>query len=220
MNRRAKEPLVLHGCTELLEMTGAWAGDVGELLDGIADASPASIFYHTHGFILQHHFIPPSFINEFAKWAFRDLNVPALSEKLAGVDPADFPDVENLRWELVRILDEYVRESHIVPRVIHGQPFYFLQAWIQTVPTGQSASTLSDLRECVRGADHGSIYYHLVETRRTLNEPGGEIGRWLRKGLGLHRMADRVAGLDTFMYSLEGLRGKLLELLENEEEDE
>lgn len=215
MSEQASRPFVFQGRSELLEVTGARAGDVGELLEGIADAAPASIFYHTHGFILKHRFIAPNHINEFAKWAARELGARALSEKLAGVDPDDFLDIEALRWELVRVLDEYVRESHIVPRIVHGQPFYFLRAWIQTIPTGQTASTLVELRRCMAEADHSAIYYHLVETRRTLKKAGGELAVWIRDDLGRPELADQVAAIDTFMHSLEDLRLRVLEVLDD-----
>ena len=57
--KRAKTPLVLQGCHVLIEMTGSRARDVGELLEGIVDAPPESLIYHTNGFLLEHRFIAP-----------------------------------------------------------------------------------------------------------------------------------------------------------------
>lgn len=218
MRATAVEPLVLLGCNELIEMTGARARDVGELLDGVAEAPLASIFHHTHGFLLGHRFTAPKFINQFAKWAYRELHAQALAERLSAIDPQDFPDLEDLRWEIVRLLDEYVREAHIVPRVVHGQPFHFLRSWLQTVPTGAEAHDLPGLRRAIASSDASAIYYHLIEARRSLQRPGGSLAAWIRDHLEMPDLARRVASIDTFMYSLEDLRVRLLEVLQDGEE--
>ena len=116
----------------------------------------------------------------------------------------------------MKILEGYVQEAHLVPRIVHGQPFYFLRAWLQTVPTGQTAWTLEELKGCIASTDLSAIYYHLIETRRSLRAPGGEMALWIRDQIGREDLAKRVASIDTFMYSLEDLRRRLLDVLEND----
>ncbi len=217
VTERAKTPLVFQGCHVLIEITGSRARHDGELHEGNVEAPPESIFYHTNGFLLEHRFIVPKFINQFSKWAYRELHCHALADSLSSVDPQDFTDLEDLRWEFVRVLDNYVREAHIVPRIVHGQPFHFLRSRLQTVPTGVEAWTLRDLREGLAEIDVSAIYYHLIESRRSLGRAGGGLAGWIRDELGGPRLAERVAAIDTFMYSLEDLRMKLLDVLNNGE---
>jgi len=85
---------VFVGCVELREILGQRAEDEKELADLLAQVPPGSVYYHTHGFFLRHRVFASAYTNDFAAWVGGEVRDPVLGEKLAMVDPFEFPDLE------------------------------------------------------------------------------------------------------------------------------
>ena len=101
----AANPFVFKGCVELREILGQRAEDEKQLADLLAQVPPGSVYYHTHGFFLRHRVFASTYTNDFAAWVVGEVRDPVLGEKLAMVDPLEFPDLEALREELVSVID-------------------------------------------------------------------------------------------------------------------
>lgn len=210
MVRRAKEPFIFVGCIELKEILGKEAENEKELADLLDEVPLDSIYYHTHGYFLRHQFVAGLYPNDFATWVAVQVRDRVLGERLAVVDPFDFEGLEPLREELLSIIDDHISKMSMVPRVIFGEPFYFKQSRVIEVPTGLMAWTLEEFRDALAEVDASAIYFHLFEARMRLNRKEGDFSIWLREGLGMPEVAEKVRAINPYLGSLERLRSRLL----------
>jgi uncharacterized protein DUF5752 len=208
------EPFVFVGCVELREILGQRAEDEKEMADLLAQVPSGSVYYHTHGFFLRHRVFPSMYTNDFAAWVVGEVRDPVLGEKLAMVDPFEFPDLEALREELVSVIDHHLTQLRAVPRIDRGQPFDFLQSHVLELPVGLSAATLTEFRDHLAQVDASAIYFHLFEARVRQGRQENDFSQWVRREVGLPVLADRVARINPYVGSLERVRGRLLTLVD------
>ena len=216
MVRAAARPFEFTACLELREMLGRSAWDERELLTGIEDIPQESIFYHTHSSFLRSRYLAAPYPNDFATWAAIQVRDRVLGERLSVVSPMDFSSLEDLREEILTIIDDHLTHLSIVPRVVFGEPFDFMQSRIVEVPTGATAGTLEEFRAGLATILPSAIYFHTIEAPRRLARPETDFAAWLREGLGLDRLAAAVNRVDPYAGSLERLRTELLRLLDAE----
>jgi hypothetical protein len=199
---------------ELREILGQRAEDEKELADLLAQVPSGSVYYHTHGFFLRHRVFASTYANDFAGWVVGEVRDPLLGEKLAMVDPFEFPDLEALREELCSVIDHHLGHLRSIPRIDRGQPFDFLQSHVLELPVGVVAATLAEFREHLAQVDASAIYFHLFEARVRQGRQENDFSQWLRREVRLPELADRVARLNPYVGSLERVRGRLLTLVD------
>jgi hypothetical protein len=154
--------------------------------------------------------IEGTYPNDFAQWVVMQIGDHVLGERLAVLDPCDYPDLENLREELISIIDDHLSRSPIIPRVVFGQPFHFKRSRILEVPIGLKAHTLQDFRDMVADIDVSTIYFHMFEAHFRLRRAENDFSAWIRTSLGLTNLADRIRSINPYQGSLERLRSKLI----------
>lgn len=196
-------------CVELREMLGRMAWDERELLVGIEEVPADAIFYHTHSAFLRSRYLAAPYPNDFATWAAIQVRDRVLGERLAVVDPFDYPDIEQLRGELVTIIDDHLSDLQMVPRIVYGEPFYFMRSALIEVPTGITAQTLREFRDALERVDHSAIYYHFFEPRAR-RDPRAPA-EWLLE-LGEPTLAEQVRRLNPYISTLDRLRAQVLVL--------
>jgi hypothetical protein len=194
-------------------MLGRRVFDEQELLDALDEVPVDSIYVHTHGYFLRHKYIAGPYPNDFATWAAIQVRDRVLGEKLAVLDPFEFPDMEAVRAELISLIDDHLRTMRSVPRVVFGEPFEFMQSRVLEVPTGIKVTTLEEFRSAIANTvDASVIYYHVIEARRHRGRRRGDFGLWIAEGLGDEALAERVSRLNPYGLSLEGIRARLVAL--------
>jgi hypothetical protein len=203
-------------CSELIQILGLRADNERELAEILEGVSPDCVHYHTHGHFLRHGFVGAPYPNDFATWAAIQVRDRVLGERLGMVSPLDFASLEELREEILTIIDDHLSHLSIVPRVVFGEPFDFMQSRIVEVPTGVTAGTLVEFRAGLATIQPSAIYYHTIEASRRLARPETDFVAWLREGLGLERLAAAVNRVDPYAGSLEQLRTELLRLCDAE----
>ena len=216
----AEAPFVFTGCVEVRQALQRTAVDERELMDRLEEVPPGSIFYHTHGYFLRHRPITTAYGNDFAAWVAVQVRDQALSERLAVVNPFEFPSLEVLREELVTVVHDHLRRLRTVPRVEFGEAFHFQQSYIVEVELGPPATTLTEFRDGLAAVDASAIYFHMVEARTRLGRRVGDFAEWIRTSLGRAELADRIEHIDTYMTSLERVRARVLSLVDAELEKE
>jgi len=206
------------GCIEIKELLGKKADDELELLELIEEAPIDSIYYHMHSYFLRHPYITGPYSNDFANWTALQVRDRVLGEKLASVTPEQSKSLEEIRLELIEIIDEHLSTIHAIPFVVYGEPFYFMKSKIIEVQTDIGVSTFQGFREALKIVDASAIYNHIFEARLRVRRGRSDFSIWLEGVLGKKKLAVKFEMIDSYMYSLEGLRNKLLELCEVEAE--
>jgi hypothetical protein len=209
-------PFVFTGCVEVRQALQRTAADERELMDRLEEVPAGSIFYHTHGYFLRHRPITTAYGNDFAAWVAVQVRDQALSERLAVVNPFEFPSLEALREELATVVHDHLRRLRSVPRVETGETFHFQQSYIVEVELGQPATTLAEFRDGLASVDASAVYFHMVEARARLGRRSGDFAEWIRTSLGLADLAERLQRIDTYMTSLERVRARVLSLVDAE----
>src|SRR5207249_1002286 len=138
-----------------------------------------------------------------------------LGEKLGIVDPQDFSDLETLRAEVVSLIDDHLAETRSVPRVMFGQPFYFMQSRVLEIQTGVKVRTLAEFRDALASVDAAVVYLHVVESRGRKGRRRNDFAAWIDEQLGLRELAAAMARLSPFPFGLEEVRRRLLRLCDS-----
>lgn len=206
----ADAPFAFIGCSELQESIAHQADDEKELAELIEEVPLDSIHFHTHSYFLRHGLIEGAYPNDFAQWVVMQVGDHVLGERLAILDPFDYPNLEHLREEIISIIDDHLSRSPIIPRVVFGQPFHFKRSRILEVPIGLEARTLQEFRDMVTDIDVSTIYYHMFEAHFRLRREENDFSAWIRSSLGLLKLADRIRSINPYQGSLERLRSKLI----------
>jgi hypothetical protein len=218
MERRAQRPFIFYGCMELREILGKTAENEKELADRIEEVPTDSIFYHTHSFLLRQRFANGEYLNDFANWVATEVEDRVLGERLGIIDPSEFETLEALREEILSIIDDHLAGARIIPRVIFGEPFSFMQSRIIQIPTGLEAYTLKELSRGLEEVDISAIYFHFFEVGLRLKRREYDIPLWLVEELGLNELAEQIRRIRLYSMTLEQLRSKLLSLCGREME--
>jgi hypothetical protein len=212
----ATRPFTFVGCLELREILGRRARDERELMEGLEQIPAGSIFYHTHGIFLRHPRIGGGYPNDFANWVATQVGDKGLAERLAVVDPYRFATIEELREELVSIVESHIATLQPVPRCVFGDPFFFVQSHVLEVPTGLEARTLPDFRLCLSEVDLSAGYLHALHARVRGEVAGGEFAHWIGRELGRDSLAAAIRRINPYLGGLEEIRRETLRLIDAE----
>ncbi len=199
-------------CIEIKELTGRKADDEARLMELIEDAPADAIYYHTHSYFLRHFYIAGPYSNDFANWAAIQVRDKVLGEKLSAITPSVDHDIEAVRNDLIEVIDNHLSSLETIPAVTYGHPFHLMKSRIIEIPTQLSVSTLREFRDALVQVDASAIYNHIFEARLRVKRGKSDFAIWFEDVLGLKGLADEVEGLDAYMYTLEGLRTKILSL--------
>lgn len=204
------------GCIEITELLGHKANDVQKLLELIEDVPPDSIYYHTHSYFLRHDYFLGPYPNDFANWITIQVRDRILGERLAQVMPHNDSSIDDLRFELIDIIDQHLMMTKTIPHVEWGKPFYFMQSQILEVPTDLKADNLKKFVDGLKLVDLSAIYYHVYEARTRIQKGRSDFSIWLAQQLGLEELALEIEKIDSYMYSLDDLRDRIISICERE----
>jgi hypothetical protein len=197
----------------VLKATGNKAATLRELRDLIATVSDECIFHHTYQYFSKGHIL--EYTNDFAQWAGESLEEGALSELLSNIDPYSFPTVNELRGELLRVIDYYIENFPETRKVMPGDEFYFAETIAFIFPVGVKARNLAEFLMALKYIDSESIYYHFFEARMRLGQAVDDFSKWVEEVIGSKELADKIQGIDPFMHNMEGIRKHLIEIIED-----
>ncbi len=209
-------PFAFIGCIELREILGRRARDERELMEALEQVPLGSVYYHTHSVFLRHPQISGAYANDFANWVATQVRDQALAERLAVVDPFQFATLEELRDELVSIIEQHVATLHPVPRVVFGDALFFVQSHLIEVAMGLEGQTLGDFRRCLAEVDQSAIYLHALHSRVMRHVPGGDFAHWIGVELGRPALAEEIARINPYLGGLERIRQETLRLVDTE----
>jgi hypothetical protein len=200
-------------CAILARTTGHQVQSLRELRDALLEVEPESIYYHFWAGLLRPAFDDPEFMNDFAVWVGRELRDLKLAECLAMVDPSAPPTIEDLREELVEVVESRLDELDRPLWVGRDRQFNFLAARVTVIPTRHRLEHPSELSGLLPQLSRGSLFYHFVDARRRREDGLDDLRAWLigLDGGRFDPLVERLAAVDPFQGSLARLRAQLAE---------
>ncbi|MDD3425484.1 MAG: DUF5752 family protein [Aminobacterium sp.] len=202
-------------CTLIPISTGIQARNLQELREGIEEVPISCLHYHFWGRILSPQFPESEYVNDFASWTREYLHETALSEKLSALSPDYKGDLEELRDDLIDLLDESFSSEHFMSWKQADRAFHFTQTQLIIVETSLVAESPENLAEAVASSSRGSIFFHFIEAKRRVREDRrDDFSRWLEHfGETTAEAREKLSILDPYLYSLTELREKIVAIL-------
>src|SRR5574342_1092788 len=124
----AKEPFVFFTTAHIVELTGRTAWTLAELRDGIREVTGSSIFHHTFGALRDRPFAAQRYASDFARWTAEVLQDWPVAERLAFMDPTEFPSIRELRERILQVIDDRLAEEGDTAPAPAGREFHFTQS--------------------------------------------------------------------------------------------
>ncbi len=216
--KKAKAPFRFQSRAHIKELTGLKAKNLQELASILKTVPDSVVYYHTHQFLEEHHYLTPEPANDFALWVRDALGDEVLGERLAAIDTFEFNTLGALRERLVSLIEEHLTlEPHHGNGhrdAQEGREFHFMKSVSVILPTSYVVHDLREFVEALRKLSPGSLYFHIFESRLRLGKATNDFSIWLEDSLDEHELADRIARFDPYTYTLEGLRSQLIQLIE------
>ncbi len=212
--KRAKEPFRFYSLALLKKMTGLRAKNLSELVGALKIVPDSVIYYHTHQFLQEHHYLLPGPPNDFAVWVADSLGDKVLGERLASINPFSFPDSGGIRAKLVNIIEEHVNQHPNQREAMEDNEFFFVKSARFIFPTPYVAHDLREFVGVLRKVSLGSLYFHIFESRLKSATGLNDFSIWLMDSLGEAELGQAIARFDPYTYTLEGLRWSLIKLIE------
>lgn len=208
------EHFFVKDCALIAIATGEHAQTLRELRDKIQTIGSDSIYYHFWGGLLRSRFDDPEFQNDFAVWSSRSLHDKTLAERLALIDPTNYETLEDLRKELIEIIECRLEESELLSLVVPTSRFYFVRSQIVVFDTGLRVATVDDLTSLTPHMSRGSVFYHFIDARRRTPLKKNDFSMWLT-GFGEQytELAERICSIDPYFTTLTEMRDDLHRVL-------
>lgn len=214
MSARAAEPFHFYSRLSLTLLTGRKARSLAELVENLREVPESVVYQHTHRFLQMHQHLVPEPANDFASWVSYALQDEELGERVASVDTVRHNSLAELRRALVKALEPGLQSASAARLVPPDYEFHFMGAVRFSVPTGRTAWDLAEFARGLREVSIASLYLHVFEAR--LRPPLGvnDFSLWFERQLGEKDLAQKLSALDPYTHTLEGLRAKILMLVE------
>jgi len=206
--RQAKDPFQFVTASYLVHIRRERAHTLAELAKYIRACSEESIFYHTFQSLETHHYT--AFSSDFAQWVMAACNEAPLSERMAAIDVRDFVSLQDLRETLAHCIEEYIQRRPASADHPAFEPFHFCEVREVILPLGKRAYNLAELCDGIRGMSLDSLHYHFINSRLRLRLRTNDFSNWIAHSLQLPQLATKVAHIDFYTHSLEGVRQRLL----------
>ncbi|HEX9654124.1 MAG TPA: DUF5752 family protein [bacterium] len=211
-NPPRSDPFVIKDCALIAIATGRRVRNPDELKSILAGIDVDSIYYHFWGGRLRPRFDDPEYHNDFAIWARHGLHDKILSERLSLIDPIDFPNLEDLRNEIIEVIEERMEEVEVPPISSYDNQFEFIRSQIVIFDTNQKVSNPADFVDIMPRMSVGSVFYHFIDAHRRNENRLDDFQNWML-GLGKHEeLCTALNEIDPYFLSLTDLRRRLTEV--------
>lgn len=206
-------PFAIKDCALVAIATGRKAQNLKELRDHLLSVGTSSIYFHFWGGLLRPGFEEREYGNDFAVWVRHSLHDVILAERLAVIDPSDFPDLDQLRWELVETIEGRLDETELRTWAPIDRQFEFIRSQIVIFPTQRLLDDPQVLAREVAEMSESSIFYHVIDARRRLADTSDDFRNWLAGWGGQYEdLCRQLAGVDPYSLTLHELRAWLADL--------
>jgi hypothetical protein len=212
MNEMPIEPLYLKDCALIALATGKRAQNLRELREHLRLIPTNSIYYHFWGGLLRPRFDDPEYHNDFAIWAAHSIHNKSLAERLAVIDPVAFRSLEELRIELLDVIEESLDETEFPIWARRDDQFEFIQHQIVVFDTEKSIEKPDELADMLSQLPIGSIFFHFIDARRRNDNSLDDFQNWLTQfGNECREMCEAISAIDPYFNNLKKLKEALIQ---------
>jgi hypothetical protein len=212
--KKATQPFRFYTRLHLKELTGLKATSLSELFRILERAPDSTIYYHTHHFLEEYQYLTPEPANDFALWVSDVLGDEILAEKLACIDIFQFSTISSLKARIRDVIKEHLLNNPAEQTAPEGREFHFIKSISVVLPTPYVAHDLREFVEVLRKVTIYSLYFHIFESRLRLQKGNNDFSTWFRDCLGENDLADQIAELDPYAFTLEKLRSTIIQQIE------
>jgi len=206
-------PFYLKDCTLLAMATGKRAQNLRELRELLRDIDANSIYYHFWGGLLRPRFDDPEYHNDFAIWTANSLHNKLLAERLAVIDPMTFQTLDDLREELIDVIEETLNETEYPTWSKRDDQFEFIRFQLVIFNTKTIVQEPKDLLKVLQNMSVGSTFFHFIDGRRRNADSQDDFQNWLSNfGEKYDDLRARISDIDPYFSSLTQLRRRLVEV--------
>ncbi len=192
---------------------------MNELRLGLIEAHPDSIYQHFWGRLLLPRFDEPEYNNDFAAWVLDSLKEKELAERLSVLSPTRYNNIEELRDEMVEIIEQRIDNSEYPLWARADQQFYFIRAQVIIFDTNLRISTPDEFGAVMEKMTPSSIYYHFIDARRRNPDHLDDFSLWLKHfNSKYHDLRQSIIAFDPYFSSLKKLKQCLIELVTGKED--
>jgi hypothetical protein len=204
------EPFAVRDCALIAIATGSRAETLKDLRDNLLDCPAACLYYHFWGGLLHTRLEEREYNNDFAAWAWHALHDKVLGERLAMIDPTAFETLEDLRRELVEVIEQRLDEHEYLLWAPRDQQFQFVQSQTVVFDTGRRAARPEEFLTVIPRLSAGSIFFHFIEARQRKPVGASDFQVWLERfGPAYAELREALGAIDPYFSSLTELRRKI-----------
>jgi hypothetical protein len=192
-------------------LLGRRANNLDSLLEGIRLVPKSSIYYHTHRFLMEHHYLLPEPSNDFAYWTTKILGLTRVGERLASLDIVSYETIDDMRAAFIVLISDELPRLRRSPQCQEGEEFHFMYCRTVVLPTPFHANNLSEFLDAIGNVTTNSLYYHFFEAPLRIGGGENDFSKWLAS-MGETDLAEQLSKLDPYTMTLEELRQKIIRL--------
>jgi len=218
MNNAVFRPFQFYTEMCLIQMTGERAINLAGLLERLKEVSGSVIYCHTFQTMLLHHFITTGFRNDFAIWVEDALGDNELAERLSSIDLIEYTTIRSYREKMIGIIEDHLKKNPSATKrtVREGREFSFCSSLSFVIPSNREAHSLENFANHLRRCSTNSMFFHFIEARLRVGMPVNDFSVWLAGSMGMDKLAERINNLNPYSRTMDGLRERILELVEIE----
>ncbi len=206
------DPFEIKDCSILSISMGKHVINVKELFSQLLSVDADSIYYHFWGKSLRTSFSTPEFNNDFAQWVNDQIHDKALAEKLSILEPQNFTSIDDLRQEMLDIIQVSLENNPILMYMNAQEPFYFLKHGMVIFSTYKFIHHPREFSDIIPNLSYGSLYFHFIDARRRTPNHRDDFSNWIALFEGFDNLVDMIINIDPFYMSLSKLNEKMLKI--------
>lgn len=200
----------LKDCSLASIATGIKARSLIELRDKLSDIHPSSIYFHFWGGRLRTAFEHREYLNDFCIWVHYHLHDDILAERLALLNPQEYSSMEDLRTDLIELIDDRLDEREFIPWAKSEEEFHFIRSQIVIFETRHLISKPRDLIHVIPLLSRSSLFYHFIDAARRTPNGVDDFSMWLEGFQGeYNQLIEEISKIDPYLIQLSDLQKKL-----------
>jgi hypothetical protein len=210
-----ENPFHVKNCSLAAIATGERVNSLLELRDKLATIDDGCIYFHFWGGRMNPKFVHPQYHNDFASWVFHRLHDHVLAEQLNIIDPTEYHSMDELRQDLMEIVEKRLDEHEVILWTTKEDRFPFIYSSIIVFDSPVKILKPEQLVDVIPKLSPSSIFYHFVDARRRTPDRMNDFSMWL-KGFGdkYQDLVKAYTSIDPYFLSLTEFRDEITKATE------